>query len=385
MMEKEDEIDTLDALFAQLTGNASDNEDGEYPLPEKEPVKFTNVDVVVMPRGYKSEYPKPGEGDSKSRCIDSIPSMKLDVGSAKEAEGVLSVPVTVANAKHIYDYDGYKVRKPFEELEAAALFADGIPVTREHPPAGIVTDRGQVLGFFKSPVAENDLLKGVLAIMDKDLIADVKDKKLTEVSAGFFLDLDNADSGELEGNHYDATQKNIFLNHVAVVEHGRCSIEDGCGIGIDAKVPSELVDKIKAGIERAKAMTDKSLYNLLKELLKGVSVKKDSDNDKKTVDAGALNLVKIKDAFSKLTAERDLLKGKLNEIVKVEKDSLIAELTSMQDSKTKEDLDKLTLDDIQKELDMVKAIKAKRLSVPGSSRGSGRTSIDDAYGKVGGK
>lgn len=397
MTKKEDkgnsEIDTLDALFATLTGSPGNTEvDAEYPLPEKKPVKFTNVDVVVMPRGYKGEYPKPG--DSKPHYADSIPSMKLDVDSAEEVDGVLSVPVTVANAKHIYDYDGYKVRKPFDELKAAALFAEGIPVTREHPTAGIVTDRGQVLGFFKSPLAESDLLKGILAITDRDLIADVKDKKLTEVSAGFFCDLDDSNPGELDGVKLDAVQKNIFLNHVAVVENGRCSVDDGCGIGVDAKkfpVPSELVDKIKAAIARAKAMQDKSLYNLLKELLKGVSVKKDGDEGKKggeddkkgALNVDALTLVKVKDAFSKVTAERDLLKGKLEEIEKAEHDSLVEDLLNEQDTETKEELDMLALDELQKRLDIVKSVKAKHLSAPDSSHGSGRTGIDAAYGKVG--
>ena len=393
MAEKEDlgnpEIDTLDALFAHLTGNTTDDEvDGEYPLPEKEPVKFTNVDVVVMPRGYKSESTPE---DSKPRYSDSLPSMKLDIDSAKEAEGVLSVPVTVANAKHIYDYDGLKVLKPFDELKAAALFADGIPITREHPPAGIVTDRGQVLGFFKSPTAKDDLLKGILAITDKDLIADVKDKKLTEVSAGFFCDLDETKKGELDGKAYDATQKNIFLNHVAVVENGRCSIEDGCGIGVDAKkypVPSDLVDKIKAAIARAKAMKDKSLYNLLKELLKGVSVKKDSKDDKKgIIDADAINLVALKDAMSKIIAQRDSLKGELEDITKAEKTVLIAErkalLDGTEDTKTEEELYALELDALKKELDLVKVLQAKRLSIPDSSQGSGREKkIDAIYDKV---
>ena len=389
MAEKEDlgnaEIDTLDALFAQLTGNATDNEgDGEYPLPEKKPMKVTNVDVVVMPRGYKSETPK--SEDSKPRFTDSLPSMKLDVDSAEEADGVLSVPVTAANAQHIYDYDGLKVRKPFEELEAAAMFCDGRPVSREHPTAGIVTDRGEVLGFFKNPLASDDVLKGVLQITDKDLIADVKSKKLSEVSLSFYCDLDRSASGELNGEHYDATQRNIFIDHIAICENGRCSIEDGCGIGLDAKkypVPSELVDKIKAAIERAKAMKDKSLYNLLKELLKGVSVKKDSEaGEVKTPvpNVDALNLVKVKDAFTKLTAERDLLKDKLEEIEKAEHDSLVAALVKEQDSETKEDLEKLALDELQKRLDMVKAIKAKHLSVPDSSRSSGR---DEAYSKIG--
>jgi hypothetical protein len=387
MAEKEDldnaGIDTLDALFAQLTGNTTDNEgDGEYPLPEKKPLKVTNVDVVVMPRGYKSEYPKPEAKDSKPRFTDSLPSMKLDVDSAEEADGVLSVPVTAANAQHIYDYDGLKVRKPFEELEAAAMFCDGRPVSREHPTAGIVTDRGEVLGFFKNPLASDDVLKGVLQITDKDLIADVKSKKLSDVSLSFYCDLDRSASGELNGEHYDATQRNIFIDHIAICENGRCSIEDGCGIGLDAKkypVPSELVDKITAAIERAKAMKDSSLYNMLKELLKGVSVKKDSE-DKKTVDADAINLVKIKDAFAKLTAERDLLRGKVEEIEKTKKDALIAEHLTLQDSLTKEDLQERPVAVLIQEVDMLKQREAKHLSVPDSSRTSGR---DATYGRIG--
>ena len=389
MVEKEDlgnpEIDTL---LAELASNpTTDDDDAEYPLPENKPVKFSGVDVVILPKGYKSEYPKPE--DSKPRFSDSLPSMKLDVANAEEADGVLSVPVTVANAKHIYDYDGLKVLKPFDELEAAALFADGIPITREHPSAGIVTDRRQVLGFFKSPTAKDDLLKGILAITDKDLIADVKDKKLTEVSAGFFCDLDDTLAGELEGVPYDATQKNIFLNHVAVVENGRCSIDDGCGIGLDAKkypVPSDLVDKIKAAIARAKAMKDKSLYNLLKELLKGVSVKKDSgEGEAKTPvpNVDAINLVKIKDAFAELTAERNLLRDKLDKMDKAEEDAIIAKLISKPDSETKEELSKLALDELQKKLDRVEAAQAKRLSVPDSSRSSSRNGVDEAYNEVG--
>jgi len=50
----------LDALLQAL---AKPEADAEYPLPEKKPVKYTNVDVVVLPHGYKSEYTKPEQND----------------------------------------------------------------------------------------------------------------------------------------------------------------------------------------------------------------------------------------------------------------------------------------------------------------------------------
>ena len=382
MAEKE-EIE-IDSLLAALVGDTPDSEgDAEYPLPEKKPVKFTDVDVVVMPKGYKSEYPKPE--DSKPRFSDSLPSMKLDLDSAKEENNVLSIPVVVANAKHIYDYDGLKVRKPFDELEAAALFADGIPITREHPPGGIVTDRRQVLGFLKSPVAEDDLLKGILSITDKDLIADVKNKTLTNVSAGFFCDLDASNSGDFDGGHYDATQKNIFLNHVAVVEDGRCSIEDGCGIGLDATpVPKTLMDKLEAAIDRAKAMKDKSLLNMLEAIKKSISVEAES---KKSVDAtedDVITVTRLRTVIKALKSELNAMKAKLTEVVKAEKEKMVKELEGLQDSKKRADFDSLSLDELEKELDMVKALRAKRLSVPDSSPDSGRKGIDDAYSKIGG-
>ena len=74
----------------------------------------------------------------KSNLSLIIDALELSTDGMQEKDGILSVPATVA--RHlIQDYDGLKVLKPAEELEAAAKFADGIPVTRDHPNAGIVT------------------------------------------------------------------------------------------------------------------------------------------------------------------------------------------------------------------------------------------------------
>jgi len=366
-------------------------------------VKYTNVDVIVLPRGYRGEYPKPEPktNDSRARFTDSVPEFTLDLDNAEEADGVLSVPATVAKSLHIYEYDGLKVVKPFEELEAAAAFADGIPVTREHPKAGIVTDRSEVLGFFRNPIAEDNALKGVLEITGKDLIADIKSKKRTDVSPGFFCELDTTTEsgagsldGENEKEHFDATQRNIFLNHIAVCEHGRCSYEDGCGIGLDASknktpVPQDIIDQLKACIERAKSMKDKSLQNMLREVLKAVKVAKDSiandddnNNDPKKLKAITKALESFRTQKEQLIAERDALKTKLDELITIEKDAVIAELTALQDAKTESDLKQLSLDELQKELDMVKQMKADKLSI-GTQKSSGRGAIDEAYAKIG--
>jgi hypothetical protein len=66
-------------LIAELTASfPSMNDDStsgdEYPLPEKKPVKYTNVDVIVMPRGYKAQ--------SKSESESPKPEPKTEANSA---------------------------------------------------------------------------------------------------------------------------------------------------------------------------------------------------------------------------------------------------------------------------------------------------------------
>jgi len=153
-------------------------------------------------------------------------------------------------------------------------------------------------------------------------------------------------------------------------------------------MPPDVIDKLDAAIERAKAMKDKSLLELLKKIRKVITTKKGS---KDSTDSNALNLVKVKDAITSLkagiaeiTSERDELKGKLEEIVKAEKDVIIAELESLQHAKERPDLDKMPLDELKKELDMVRELKASKIAVPNLKAPAGRQSINEAYAKIGG-
>jgi len=254
-------------------------------------------------------------------------SIKLLTDEMQEVDGILSVPAVIAR-QMVYQYDGLKALKPFEELKEAARFADGIPVTLEHPPAGVVTDRAEVLGFLKNPIAENDELKGVLEISNKDLIGDIKNGAYTDVSPGFFCEIDRT-AGTLDSAEYDAVQLGIFLNHVAVCKTGRCSLEDGCGLLTDSAPTPDTSD------------------------------------------------------LAKITAERDALKAELEKIISTEKDALIADLVAAQDAKTKEDLEKLRLDELKKELDMVNELRTDRLSFGRGHGSGGKSAVDDAYAKVG--
>ena len=299
-------------------------------------------------------------------------SMELKIDAMTEKDGILSVPAVIA--KHmIQDYDGLKVLKPAEELEAAAKFADGIPITRGHPDVGIVTDREEVLGFLRDPTFKNDELSGILNIADKDLAADVKDGKLTGLSIGFFCNLDKS-GGTVGDAAYDAIQTNIFLNHVAAVDNGRCSIKDGCGFQTDeTDSPPDLVGKLDTAIGMAtNEWGDGKLKDLLVEIKEMITTEATGDSGEAAVIQAKLDAV---------TADRNALKESVEAIIKTEKDALIAELTAMQNAKTAEDLEKLELDALKKELEMVKELQTDRLSFRGAQ--SGTSAVDEAYAKVG--
>jgi len=62
--------------------------------------------------------------------------------------------------------------------------------------------------------------RGIITIYDSELIDDVLSGKKTEVSMGFDHD-DDPTPGQYSGNKYDSAQKNIRVNHLAIVEHAR--------------------------------------------------------------------------------------------------------------------------------------------------------------------
>ena len=334
---------------------------------------------IVYGNTYKYKHPIFYFMAEKSKVSLIIDSLELKIDEMQEKDGILSVPAVVAK-NIIQDYDGLKVLKPAAELEAAAQFADGIPITRGHPDAGIVTDRAEVLGFLKDPLFENRELQATLEIADKDLAADVKDGKLTGLSIGFFCKLDNTE-GTVGDQRYDAIQKDIFMNHVAVVDQGRCSIEDGCGFKTDAiDSPPDLIGKLDTAIGMAtNEWGDNKLKDLLVEIKEMITAETTGDSASREAIANAgLEITAERDA---LKAERDALKESIETIIKTEKDALIAQITAMQDAKTKEDLEKLKLDELKKELEMVEELQTDRLSFKGAQ--PGKTAVDEAYAKVG--
>lgn len=436
-----DEVKDLEALALELRNDddPKPEEKEDYPLPEKKPVSYKNVDVTIS---FRKEERKDVKGDEK-RILFTDKGVELDNSLFDEKRGVLRIPIVLAK-EMIYHYDDYDAFRPKEELEALVPFVKGVPVSRGHPPEKIVTDRDEVMGWAVEAEFEEDELRAVLEISDKSLIADIEDGKLRGVSPGHFSRLDKSASGEYEGAHFDVTQRDIFIDHIAIVEEGRCSVADGCGIVIDAEVgdteskkkkgdeeeimePKAVANKVEAAIKVAETIETKAEEEkkVLEEIVDLVEVPKAAIAKVKRVIGIAEkireeakeklvgSLEKVKEAVTgtkeeekggyplpekkeegtdaitaevvkRLEDERDELKASLDEIVSVEKEMLVDELSSLQDVKTEDDLKGMSLDALKSDLELVKALRGSKFTVDDDGdTGDGSGAITKAYKGVG--
>lgn len=168
---------------------------------------------------------------------------RFDQGELQKAErtpaGFLRAPAYITRVG-VFAYkmgDGQtrrELRHPDDVFNKASLATlAGVPVTDDHPN---VSDPETML---LTPENVSDFMVGVcgdaigedqkkfvtapLTIMKQDAIDAVEGGK-TQVSAGYTCDFDET-PGEYQGQAYDARQRNIVYNHVAIVERGRAGPE----------------------------------------------------------------------------------------------------------------------------------------------------------------
>ena len=106
--------------------------------------------------------------------------------------------------------------------DSTVTSADSKPVTNDHPKD--LVNQQNASKYMKGFTADNahvdnDTLKVDMTITDADLISEINKGK-QELSIGFETEI-VPEKGEYKGVAYDSVQRNIQINHVAVVEHGR--------------------------------------------------------------------------------------------------------------------------------------------------------------------
>ena len=193
--------------------------------------------------------------------------------------------------------------------------ANGKPITDDHPSEPVTAKNTNK--YMRGITADNahvdgDKIKVDMLITDNSLIDEVKDAEngKQELSIGFKTDLVPV-AGEFKGMHYDAMQRNIQINHVAVVKHGRAGVrltDDS------AEMVQDYAPEQQEGTEKMEDITrrlaDGSDITVKKEDADKVA-KLDSDNT-----ANSKKLADLEAKIKALTEERDKLKGDNSEAQK---------------------------------------------------------------------
>lgn len=276
-------------------------------------------------------------------------------GSRIREDGCLVVDARVARTG-IQEYLGsevgrpdlktVKVYRPPEEVfdeKAMASFAHR-PVTNDHPPEHVDAQNWKkyAVGNTDGEVRQDGkFLRIPLIVSDAAAIKDVQNGK-RELSNGYGCTYDFTQGVTPEGQMYDAVQRNIRGNHVAVVGAGRAGSECRIGDGlvntwgaspitnanlkgnIMDNLQQKVVDGIPVSCTDAAAMTIDKLVNdrkVLQDQLDAANAKAKADEEEKA-----------KELASK-DAEIDGLKAKVLDGAAL--DALVARRATLIDVATK--------------------------------------------------
>ena len=184
--------------------------------------------------------------------IETVTVNDEPVVTGFDTDTFYKLPATVARPiaqPYTIDDTEYTFLKPREELQRGAWSLHNAPFTLGHPPTRMVRDSNEVHGFWRDPVYDEDTdeLNAHLyvPVTDEDARGYIEENQ--DVSVGFYNktapvdDYDGEIGAQVDNlDGIDAYQTNIYFDHIASVQHGRCSPEDGCGIQVGAdEVPDD--------------------------------------------------------------------------------------------------------------------------------------------------
>jgi hypothetical protein len=229
-------------------------------------------------------------------------------GTRRLADGYL-----VAEAKCVRTgiqlYSGAEVGKPDMPVvrvyrDAAEVFADAslqsfshAPITMDHPAEPVTAEswkdlaRGEVSTAAKK---DGDWVMLPLILKDAAAIQSVIDGK-RELSAGYTCELEFTPGVTADGAAYDAVQKNIKINHLALVDRARAGSQARIGDGATSWGVSPVIQD-QGGLDMPDIKTKTVLVD-------GLSVE--------TTDAGAQAIEKLQGIIVTLTADKAKLEAKI--------------------------------------------------------------------------
>lgn len=289
---------------------------------------------------------------------DSVPIRDYHFDDQTGFLYVYRVPIAGAMVQRYVKSDGteeMEAKLPEEILsDSTVSSANSKPVTDGHH--GLVTkDNSHDLmkGFTASNGhVEGNMLYNDITITDPNLISQIKNGSKRELSIGFETQMDPT-SGTYNGAKYDAVQRNIRINHVAVVPKGRAGHEVRL-IGDSA----EAVEQVEPSEEKGNQMetrvvrADGQNITVAADDVEKIT-KLDADNSAKAKQIADLN-AKIK----ALQDEKAKIEGNADESAK-KADAAEAKVASLEDDKKKlqKQVDSLKGDALDKRLELIDQVK----------------------------
>lgn len=179
-------------------------------------------------------------------------------GTRQTADGYL-VATARAVRTGIQLYAGHEVGKPDQDVVRVYRAADQVfstdslqsfshaPITVDHPGEEVTADNWKALSVGEvSTAAKQDGQWVMLPLILKDAAAikSVMDGK-RELSAGYTCDLDFTPGVTADGEAFDAQQRGIKINHLALVDRARAGSKAriGDGVGPWGAAPISTTDK----------------------------------------------------------------------------------------------------------------------------------------------
>lgn len=241
---------------------------------------------------------------------DSVPIRDPVIDKQTGFLYVYRVPIAQTMVQPYLKADGsidHEAKLPTELLsDETVSSANNRPVTNGHPHELVTKDNSKkyMKGFTTSNAhVEGNMLFNDIAITDADMINDIMKNGKRELSIGFQTEV-VPEKGEFNGVKYDSVQKNIRINHVAVVNKGRA--------GHNVRLLGDSAEAIDDETSKGGSMDSKDTTQIR---IDGADVTVSTRDADKIMKLDAANADKQKqiDALNaqikKLTAERDQLQG----------------------------------------------------------------------------
>jgi len=196
--------------------------------------------------------------------------------------------------------------RPPEEVAKAVKTFESVTVTNEHPPNGVDAVNWHLLakGDVRDCAMAGEFTEAVIIVRDQDQIDLVKDGK-AELSCGYEFNLDMTSGTTPAGEQYDAVQRDIEGNHVAIVDRGRA----GSRVRIaDRKGEQTMLIRLKASDTAIGKITVSGMDQEI-EIADAPTARKVQD----AFDLHKHGIEAAKDAYDKLAKDHDALKKSFDE------------------------------------------------------------------------